>query len=315
MKIIFSLILTLFTINSFAQTENEFPDQLNTAKTNNLVRIAGTKVYMQIPKTYQYIKELARYQKNDKLYIQVIESNAANFNKAKSGFTRQAIEAKGAKIDVIKNIKLNQFEAIFGDGPSKYPDETKVMLVLGDETFVAIVAGVCKTADKEGKAELLQILKSVYYDKDLKSDPLELANFVFDHSITNFKYAMTASGMFMYNEKGKDDANNSLADSFIIVALPKINEEKANEFANDMLWRYEKKGIRLDNKIVSKTRIGNYPAYILSTKITQNGTAGIMYQAVLIGENSGIIFMGSAYNDTGNYLSKFKKTVESIKIK
>jgi hypothetical protein len=315
MKIFFSLILTLFAVNSFAQIDSEFPNQIHTVKSDKLVRIAGTKVYMQIPKDYQYVKELARYQKNDKLYIQVIESNAANFSKAKAGFTREAIEAKGAKIDVIKSIKLNQFEAIFGDGPSKYPGETKVMLVFGDETFVTMIAGVCKAADEQGKKELLNIMKSVYYDKELKSDPLELANFEFDHAITNFKYAMTASGMFVYNQNGKADVNNSLANSFIILSLPKITEEKASEFANDMLWRYEKKGIKLDNKTISKAKIGIHTAYVLNTKTTLNGTAGIMYQVVLIGENSGLLFMGSAYSNTNNYLTKFKKTVESIKIK
>ncbi|WP_426583698.1 hypothetical protein [Mucilaginibacter sp. R-33] len=315
MKIFFSLILTLFALYSFAQTESEFPNQIHTVKSGKLVRITGTKVYMQIPKDYRYIKELARYQKNDKLYIQVVESTAANFNNAKTGFTREAIEAKGAKIDVVKGIKLNQFDGIFGDGPSKYPDEIKVMLVFGDETFVTLIAGVCKTADGQGKKELLDILRSVYYDKELKSDPLELANFEFDHSITNFQYAMTASNMFMYNENGKADVNNSLANSFIIASLPKVTEEKANEFANDMLWRYEKKGIKLDNKTISKTKIGNYTAYVLNTKTTLNGTAGVMYQVALVGENSSLLFMGSAYSNTSNYLVKFKKTVESIKIK
>ncbi len=314
-KAFIGLTLILLTSTCYAQNDKEFPDQIHTVKTNKLKRITGTKVFAQIPNDYQYIKELARYQKNDKLYVQVIESNASNFVKVKSNFTKQAIEAKGAKIDVLKNIKLNQFEAIYGDGPSKYPDETKLMLIFGDETFVTIIAGVCKTADQEGKKELIEILKSVYYDKSLQIDSLELVNFDFDHSITNFKYAMTMSNLFMYAENGKNDAQNSTANSFLIGSLPKFTEEKANEFANDIPWRYEKKGMKLDNKTVIKTKINNYTAFVLTSKVALANKNGILYQAVLIGENSGLLFMGSAFSDTDNYLNKFKKTVASIKIK
>lgn len=315
-KLAINLILILTTITSCGQkSDSEFPNEIKTTKTDQHTRVKGTKVYGIMPTDFQYIKELARYQKNDKLYVQVVESNASNFIEAKPNFTKQAIEAKGAKIDVLNNIKLNEFEAIYGEGPSKYPDETKLMLIFGDESFVVMVGGVCKTADTEGKKELQEIFKSIYYDKSLQIDPLELANFEFDQTITNFKYAMTASNMFMYAQNGTNDAQNPTANAIQIGVMPQMTEEKAESYSNDLPWRFEQSGIKLDSKTISKTKINNHTAFVLETKIEFANKVGVLYQAVLVYENTTILFMANAYNDIDNYLTKFKKTAETIKIK
>jgi hypothetical protein len=310
----FFLILTTFT--SCGRINNEdFPNQVQTTKTDKLVRVKGTKVYGMMPKDFQYIKELARYQKNDNLYVQVIESNASNFVQAKPNFTKQAIEAKGAKIDVLKNIKLNEFEAIYGEGPSKYPDETKLILIFGDESFLVMIVGVCKTTDIEGKKQLQEIFKSIYYDKSLQVDPLELANFEFDQTITNFKYAMTASNMFIFTENGKEDLQNANSNMLQIQVMPQMTEEKAEYYANDLLWRYEKNGMELKNKTLQKTKIKDITAIVLETEVKMTNVNGIMYQAVLVFENTTLVLMGTADDDFDNYLNKFKKTAESIKLK
>lgn len=316
LKLTINFILILSTFASCGQKNNtDFPTQVMTNKTEKHVRVKGTKVYGIMPTDFQYIKELARYQKNEKLYVQVMESNASNFVQSKPNFTRQAIEAKGAKIDVLNNIKLNEFEAIYCEGPSKYPDETKLLLIFGDESFLVMITGVCKTADVGGKKELQEIFKSIYYDKTLQIDPLELANFEFDETITNFKYSMSASNLFLYAENGKSDAQNPTANSFQIGVLPQMTEEKAEIYANDLPWRYEKNGIKLDSKSITKTKINTHTAYVLETKIKYDNKDGLMYLAVLVNENTTILFMASAYDDLDNYLKKFKRTVETIKTK
>ncbi len=40
-----------------------------------------------------------------------------------------------------------------------------------------------------------------------------------------------------------------------------------------------------------------------------------MYQAVILFEKNPILFVASSYNDVENYLTKFKKTTETIKLK
>lgn len=307
--------MLIAVFNSCAQDKQTgFPDQINTKKTDGHQRILGTKIFAIIPTDYQYIKELARYQKNDKLYVQFIESNASSFIEAKPNFSREVIESKGASIDVLKDIACNEFECIYGEGPSKYPSETKLMMIFGDKNFVVMIAGVCKNSDTEGKTELQEIFKTVFYEKALEINPMELADFDFEMSITNFKYAMTASNMFMFTENGKSDAQNPTANSMNIGMMPQMTETKAEEYANDLPWRFERSGIKLENKDIRKQKIGEYTAFVLDTKIEFQNKDGILYQAVLVGKEKCILFMGSAYNDLDNYSTKYKKTVESIKI-
>ncbi len=315
-KFAIHFILILITFTAYGQKDKtDFPDQIQTTKTDKHVRVKGSKVYAVIPADYQYIKELARFQKSDDLYIQVLESNGSNFIQSKPNFTRKVLEGKGAKVDILNTIRLNEFEAIYNEGPSKYPGETKLVLIFGDESFVVMIVGVCKTVDTIGKKGLQEIFKSVYYDKSLQIDPLELANFEFDQTITNFKYTLTASNLFIYTENGKSDAQNPTANAILISVFPKMTEEKAETFSNTMLLRYEQNGVMLDNKTITKTKMNDRTAYVLETKIKNDNKDGIMYQVMLIYENTSILFMASAYSDINNYLSKFKKTVGTIKLK
>jgi len=306
----------LFIVYTSCAREKQtgFPDQVKTTKTDKHQRTWGTKIFAVIPTNYQYIKELARYQKNDKLFVQFIESNASSFIDAKPNFSREAIETKGAIIDVLKDISYSEVGCIYGEGPSKYPGETKLMMIFGDKDFVVMIAGVCKNSDTKGKMELQEIFKTVFYEKAFELNPLELADFDFDKSITNFKYAMTASNIFMFTENGKYDAQNPTANSMNIGMMPQMAETKAEAYANDLPWRYERSGIKIGNKEIRKLKIGEHTVFVLNTKIELQNKNGILYQAVLVGKEKCIGFMGSAFNDLDNYLTKYKKTVESIKI-
>ncbi|WP_075590155.1 hypothetical protein [Labilibacter marinus] len=313
---IIGLLLVLTFLSSCAQgKQSNFPGNIKTTKTDKHERVKGTKVFVKIPEEYKYIKELGRYQKNEKLYIQVIESNASSFYDAKPNLSKEVMESKGAKVDIFKEIELNEFGCIYTEGPSKYAGETKLGLFFGDGNFVVMIAGVCKDSDINGKKELRDIFETIYYEKALALNPLELADFEFDKSITGFKYAMTASNMFMFAENGKSDAQNPTSNSMNIGIMPQMTEEKAKTFAKDLPWRYERSGIQLNNKEMLETKIGDYTAFVLETKIKFQNKNGIMYQAIIIGNQKCILFLGSAYKDLNNYLDKYKRTVETIEMK
>ncbi|MCU0439013.1 MAG: hypothetical protein MUC49_14030 [Raineya sp.] len=314
--LITTLFILIFLNISCGQKGNtEFPNQIQTKKTDKHIRIKGTKVFAIIPKDFEYVSELARYQKDKNLYIQVIESNSSNFIEAKPTFTKETIEAKGAKVDVSKNIKFNDFESIYVEGPSKYDGETKLMMAFGDETFLVMIVGVFKTGDNDSREILRQILKSTYYDKSLQLDFFELSNFEFDESITNFQYAMSASNMFLYAENGKSDINNPIANSLLFAVMPQMSEEQAEAFFYDLCSRHERDKMQFENKNIIRTSINNYKAIVLESKIKKEGNSGVLYQVILLTEKSTLAILAIAYNDVEAYLDKFKRTVESVKLK
>ena len=160
-----------------------------------------------------------------------------------------------------------------------------------------------------------EILKSVYYDKLLQVYPLGLSDFEFDETITNFKYATSISNMLIYTDKGKEGLQDPDGNFIQIQAMPEMTEEKAEFFANDLLWRYEKNGLKLENKHIVKTRINNHTAFELETPVKMENKKGIMYQVVLVFETKAILLMGTASHDLDAYLAKYKETAKSIKLK
>ena len=210
MKLLLSAItLTVcIALTSCTNGQNPFPDNISVTKTENLKRLKGTKLFVSTPDSYKPMESMVRLQRDNNTYFQAIEIPNSNFNEYKSKLTKQAIESQGAKVDIDKPIKYNGFEAIYFSGPSKTDGETKLGLAFGDETFVMMIVGVCQTSDKAAMDELNKIFSTSYYDKSFDLNPLELANFKFDESITGFKYAATMGNMFIYSPNGKADLNS-----------------------------------------------------------------------------------------------------------
>jgi hypothetical protein len=158
---------------------------------------------------------------------------------------------------------------------------------------------------------LHEMMKSMYYDDTLQIDPFELADFEFDHSVTNFQYAMTASNFYRYTENGKKDSENETANAFKIGSFGKMTDETAYNAMQKLISSYATK-IEFDNKTISRTTINGHHSFILESKMTYQYKEGIIYISYIIMDNKTVVFTGSAFNDTATYLEKFEKTVQTI---
>ena len=316
MKRIFTLLLIGFTLTSCSQDlKDNFPTEIKTEKSTEHKRVEGTKIFAKIPNGYKFIENLSRYQKADNLYVQFIESNASNFYQAKPNFSRKVIESKGAKVDILKDVKFNDLDAVFGDGPSKKSNERKTLFVFGDNEFVVIAVGVYPKNNSEGRNEILEIFKNLVYQKDFKLDPFELANFEFDQTITGFKYAMTMSNMFAFSEDGNPEAIGEFSTSMNIGAMPKMSTEKSGEFIKSIIQNAKNSGKEIKSSEIRTMKIGNYSASILDTEIEVENKKGNLYIVMLNGESSGVFFMGAAFDRKSELLQKYKETVKTIRIK
>jgi hypothetical protein len=316
MKRIFTILLISFSLSSCSQgLKDDFPPEIKTEKTDEHKRVEGTKIFAKIPNDFEFIENLSRYQKAENLYIQFIESNASNFYQAKPNFSREVIESKGAEVDILKDVKLNNLDAVFADGPSKKPSERKTILVFGDKEFVVIAVGVYPKNDSNARTEILEIFKNLNYQKDFSLDPFELANFEFDQSITGFKYAMTMSNFFTFNEDGNPESESDFSNSINIGSIPKMSIDKSKEFIKSIIQNAKNSGKEIKSREIQTTKIGNYPASILNTEMEIENKTGILYVVVLNGNESSVIFMGTAFDRKSELLEKYKETVKTIKIK
>jgi hypothetical protein len=310
-----AILLLVFTLNSCGQSiQEDFPNNISNLKSEKHVRIRGTKIYAIVPADFEYFPEFSRYQKDVNLYIQFNENDALSFAEFKKHLLKESHGIKSAEYDINKNIRFNNFDALYTEGLSEYPGITRISLYFGDDSFQATIFGFCKTTDIEGKKEVQKILSTVYYDKTEDVDPLETINFKIDLSITDFKYSMSATNMFTYSQYGKDDIHNSQANSFYILVQANMTDGDALSLANQLLTGAETEGIVFDSKKINKEKINEYSAYTLETKFKQQNKPGMIYQAILIGKYSSLAFLGIAYDNLGDYMKKFKETVKTIKI-
>ena len=259
---------------------------------------------------------MVRMQRDDDTYFQVIEMAHTNFLEYKGNMIKEAIESKGVKIDIDKPVKFNGYEAIYFSGPSKIHGETKLGLAFGDRDFVVMLVGVCKTSDKKAIRELSKIFSTSYYDKSFDLNPLELAYFKFDESITGFKFATAMSNLFIYTPNGKDDLNKLQEElpTFHLSTIEAPTFSKAREFLDYTISRYGVQGIELSEVTKQEISINTNPAYEVTMQAkdaSDNKTN--LYQVIIHKGTRAVLFLGSD-TENGKWLDKFKATAHSIQL-
>jgi hypothetical protein len=303
------------SLSSCSSAQNSFPDNINVTKTENLKRVKGTKLFVSAPYTYKPLESMIRLQRDNNTYFQVIEIPNSNFNEFKSKLTKEAIESQGAKVDIDKPVKYNGYNALYFSGPSKTAGETKLGLAFGDETFVMMLVGVCQTLDKAAMNELNKIFSTSYYDRSFDFDPLELAHFKFDESITGFKYAVTMGNMFIYLPNGKADLPTQLNTSmFQLSTIEAPSFSKAKEFLDYTISRYSVQGIQTNNLKKQDISIDGNAAYeIIMEATSADKKKSTLYQVIIYKGTNAVLFLG-ADNEQGKWLDKFKATAQTIKM-
>jgi hypothetical protein len=315
------LLLFLFitlSLGSCTETEEQTVDfsAIKTTKTSEHTRIDGTKTFVVIPEDYRHIETLARYQKSKKLYFQIMEM-PVSYEEAKVNLTKEAIESKGAQVDVYKELKINDYNGIYFEGPSKYPGETKLGLWFGDETFLASIVGVCKNSDLEGKKELIEIVKTIFYDKAFELDQFELANFTFDQDSFDFKFNTKISTMFLFTPNGvADSTENQEVAGVTIAPLPFMSKEGAKNYTNELIQRYEtqQRATFLAEKMTDLELV-DQSVSVFEATIEMEGQISYLYQTVLLGKESSLLFMGTCLKDTEENMKAFERALKAVRFK
>ena len=162
----------------------------------------------------------------------------------------------------------------------------------------------------EGKEAELEKTTTKKQPKLFESDFFE-----FDLSFTDFHHAKTQFGTITFNEDGDFESINNLSNTMEIGRLPKMKEQERVEFIKTLYAEnhpYEE----IISKQTQNIVIGNYNATILETPYVFDDVEGIMYFAIMNGDEWSLAFHGRAFgNGKLDLLEKYKKTVKSIRLK
>jgi hypothetical protein len=315
-----AIALTFFSLLSISSNGQEkFPDNIQVVKSEKFKRVKGTRVFVVTPDNYQPVESMMRMQRDSNTYLRVLEAPGANFPEMKSKLTKEALEKKGTKIDIYQSVKYNEYEATYYVGPSTTAGETKIVLAFGDKDFVVMLTGTCQTSDKRAIDELNKIFSSSYYEKALDLDPLDLAYFKFDESITGFKYLMFAKNVYFYTPNGKEDLNKSRAGrdalpGFQFSEIKAPTFAKAKEILDTLISDYDAQGVDISKVTRQDITINGNPAYevILQAK-DAGGDKATLYHVIIHKDTKAVMFLCSD-SESGKWLDKFKATARSIKM-
>ncbi|UAY51190.1 hypothetical protein [Ferruginibacter albus] len=317
------LVSFLFLFSKCSYTQTYFPDSLSAKNNKTSKRVMGSRLFLVVPADYEMqLKSIGYYKfkKNSSTGFHIDERFDDNFYSATDGFLKSSFILKTTTAGMCKKVKVGNFDGIYYKGSLNMPaDKQKTaFLMFGDSSFKATVSGYFLPGDKIAETEINNILTTVGYDTSIIPDRLEVEDFKFNQNITGFKYVSDGSeNPLVYSIDG---VQRSIQTSKNISSF-ELRKYKCNSIDS------AKKIIKL--KVEGLTKSG----LVKSTSVQQrniqaNGNAayemimdgqgkyltGIKFYAVIIQkENMGLLFWGVDRNN-GEWMDKFKSTVQSITI-
>lgn len=315
-------VFLVFTLPSCHSQNNqiEFPMEIRNKNTENHRRIEGTRIFISYPDDFKYNANSTRLQKKEQQYFEFWETESLNFTEVKNtNYNKEALTRKGVNYEDIQHIMIQNYEGIFSIGDSKDLTEEKIVLSFGDESFYVMIGGVINKTDKKGKLELIEILKTVHFDKKYKIDHLELANFDVDLEVSGFKFNASDSGFYTFSEDSKLELNKDefTYSNFVIGTLDisEITDLKKTINAVTSNLEGEDKFKSLENRDLQSIVINGCETIVLDTNFKREGINGVLYLAAIKGKESSILFLGTAFENLDVQRKLFIETVESLKFK
>ena len=101
-----SLLLLVFLFSCLGPdsvNSSGFPTHISNKETSEHKRILGTNVLLKLPKSYRYIANLGRYQKSERQYVQVMQTEG-DINELLHNLTKENIEQSKKKYNPNKDI-------------------------------------------------------------------------------------------------------------------------------------------------------------------------------------------------------------------
>ena len=182
---------------------------------------------------------------------------------------------------------------------------------------MASIVGVCKNSDLEGKKELIEIVKTIFYDKAFELDQFELANFTFDQDSFDFKFNTKISTMFLFTPNGvADSTENQEVAGVTIAPLPFMSKEGAKNYTNELIQRYEtqQRATFLAEKMTDLELV-DQSVSVFEATIEMEGQISYLYQTVLLGKESSLLFMGTCLKDTEENMKAFERALKAVRFK
>lgn len=297
MRLVLMLFIPFLSILLQSCRQKSFPDEISNIKSDTLKRINGTKVFMIPNNSFKQLLTSSILLKDSSCFLQVFENEGSSFDESYYSNFNDLPETI-----IYKKIKFNGFNGIYAEG--NLEGKTLINVFFGDSTFVTIIQSRCLKEDNISRNEIIDILSTAYYDKALKFNPFELANFTLDTSITSFHFTEFNhhNGFQYWPDKPKYNFSHFSVEPLFSLS---VAEEEKQILQREFSIAYE---MIAQEKVL----INNYRAYINHLKSKDEDDDEEIYDVTLMNGNIGVRFSGFFQDE--KFLYKFKETIKSIRL-
>ncbi len=313
MKRIIFILLLFFGISSCVL--QKITGNIHNRKTDRHINIPSTRLYIIPPPGFKIAKTFTGLHKGSSYSILIFDLIGGNFYTNAATFNKENFEEKGYKVFEYKELKINGY-------PAKYiyfqgnPTTKSISLVFGDTTFSTSIVSTFPSQDVETGEQIKKALKTIYYDKNIKIDPFETAEFTLDDSKSIFKFSKFTGGMYIYTVNGEDN-DSAWRPLVIISTIPKTSPNlNAKSVIESMISNVKKYGLT-DKEIKNDSilNINGYQAYEVEIYGKMKGKDVMVYLLTVMGEDKAIGLEGMTASDFDYYLQEIKKLAKTIKLK
>jgi hypothetical protein len=308
--------ILLFGVLSLLSTAQDFPDAMYNTKTAKHINIQQTKLFIVPPDGFiQKEGIIGIMSPDDKSGITVIDAPGADYRTASVTFTKEAMEAKGLKVILSKQITFNGYPAklmiVYGSANS-----TNYELMFGDTSFINLVMATFPTDDTLMGEKIENAFKTLAFDKTLKLNPLAAIPFTLDYAKQGFHVKNALNNTLLLVNSKDSLSTDTLIPSVTSWFTPLTSNIDVKTLAVNTLTKLEESGFDIRESKNEETKVINgYNAYEAELYGTLRGKQAMAYFLSIGTNEKAVIYVGVAFSDFVNNLNRFKKLAYTVSFK
>ena len=278
--------------------------------------VAGTRVYLKVPKDYIASSVFTGIQKNSKTGVSVSDLPGGNYYSTSESFSKTELERLGMKVMEFRELKMNGYPAkyIHASGSNNISEYS---IVFGDSTFSTILIGLYPDEDSLSGLEVRDIILTSAYERDRIIDPFETANFKVDEKKSVFKFAKHANGTYTFSLGGVKRTDYGREAFMLFMPVPEDTSKSLRTFSEETVVQMQRYGlVDFEIRNPSSASVNGYPAYECEVAGYLKGEKSFTYILVVkLRAGQLVLIEGIAKNEIENNLAEMKKLSHTIRVK
>lgn len=262
-------------------------------------RLPGSTLYVRPAPGYVAEESLNGLSRPDGSLIEVLRVPDANFLKVRGLVVEQYLAERGTHVQQ-RELTLNGYPAVFGEGSSLEAGKNLLVLGFGDSTGFTLVFGLYPAADTAARGQQQRMLLTSYYDARGQVPPLELAPFVISLAGTPYQLleARPADKTYVFGPTGSAGAvPDTFATRFTVRVLPVTPAAEARQQLQQLAQGLTTPGAILQSQ-ERQLPPGAAYGYEVSGSSSLRGRRNSFYQLIRTDEDATLLLHGVLFGPT-----------------